>query len=236
MTYLQKTKELQEFIAEINISVIRNSIVALSLPNHLFLKSENTFSHLEMERFSDEYIVEQIYALPGCELFAFTNMVSTQINGVAITYILYKCYSRFNENGFVYYQVVDNDNFSPIGELKFSNFEENIFFKVVPPNFEESSCNALEASESSFDNKKIVFLIGNLNEERLLFDIERLIVTTTFNSKKHSSLTFHYIISISVFGGKKSDEFDTKLRAINKACEAFLENNKSLYFSFEYTE
>lgn len=236
MKYLQETKELQNFITEINEKVIENKIIDSSLPNHLFLKSENKSNHLKMERFADDYILEQINSTPECTFLVFTNLVNTRVKGDDFTYFLYKGYSKHTHKGFVYYQVVHNEDLSPIGGLQFSNFEDNIFFKSLAPDFEESSCNAIEAVGSTATNKKIVFLIGNLNEERLLFDIEHLIVTTTFNSKKHSSFTFHYIVSISVFGHKISNDFTIKLENIKTACNALVESNQNLKFSFEYTE
>ena len=236
MKYLQETQELQKFITEINEQVIENKLIDSSLPNRLFLKSENKSTHLKMERFADDYILEQINAMPECTFLVFTNLVSTRIKGDDLTYFLYKGYSKLTEKGFVYYQVVHNHDLSPIGELLFSNFEDNIFFKSLAPDFEESSCNVIEAVGSTATNKKIVFLIGNLNEERLLFDIEQLIVTTAFNSKKHSSFTFHYILSISVFGHKISNDFIIKLEKIKTACNALVENSSNLKFSFEYTE
>lgn len=236
MKYLQETQALEKFITEINEQVIKDKLIDSSLPNHLFLKSENKSSHLKMERFADDYILEQINSMPKCTFLVFTNLVSTQIKGNVLTYFLYKGYSKLTEKGFVYYQVVHNDTLSPLGELLFSNFEDNIFFKSLAPDFEESSCNVIEAAESTATNKKIVFLIGNLNEERLLFDIEHLIVTTAFNSKRHSAFTFHYLLSISIFGHKISDDFTMKLENIKTACNALVENSSHLKFSFEYTE
>lgn len=189
-----------------------------------------------MERFADDYILEQLNCMPECTFLVFTNLVSTRIKGDVLTYFLYKGYSKLTEKGFVYYQVVNNDDLSPIGKLLFSNFEDNIFFKSLAPDVEESSCNVIEAVGSTATNKKIVFLIGNLNEERLLFDIEHLIVTTTFNSKKHASFNFHYIVSVSIFGHKISNDFTIKLENIKIACNALVENNENLKFSFEYTE
>lgn len=236
MSYIQAAIVLNKLVTVTNQSISSDNLITQESPNYLFINSAQKTVQLKMKSFTDDFIKEQINQQPQCHSIVFTNLVTTIIQGKELSYILYKCYHKHMDKGFVYYQTVNKESLQPVGDLQFSNQEENIFFNLPEPDFEESSCNALEAKGSTAENKKIVFLIGNMNEERLLFDIERLIVTTLYNTCKHPTLKFHFIINIAKFGGDIDNSFDQKLMPVKKETQTLLAGFPNITFAFEYAE
>ncbi len=176
---------------------------------------------IKMDAFSNEFVLKTLQENDS-DFFVITDLVNLVHEGKELTYFLYKGYSNLFDKGVVYFQPINKKTFEPKGELKFSNLEDNIFHKVEYPDIEESSCNAIETKETTVKNPSVAFLIGHMNEERLLLDIKRLIFDTANNVQKHKNRQFHFIIQISKFGGKPSEEFLYRLEDIKKTTEKYI--------------
>lgn len=118
------------------------------------------------------------------------------------------------EKGLVFYQPIKEETLSPFGNFEFSNSETNIFFQREEPEAEESTCNAMETDKVIENGKSIVFFIGHMDEKRLTYDIQRLIVDTVNNVSKHPRLHFEVIIQYSVYGGNPSGKFLDQIHEI----------------------
>ena len=166
------------------------------------------------------YAIRSYYAVlqqyPTTKAFVITDMAAMPVKEHMLTYWLYKGYHQGMEKGMVYFQPIDQQSLQKQGQLQYSNLEENIFLKHAGPDFEESSCNAMETDEEIEGGKSIVFLIGNMDESRLLYDIERLIVDSANNVQNHKSLSFKFILNINKFGGLPSNDFLGRLNVIEK--------------------
>ncbi len=173
---------------------------------------------IKMDAFTNEFVLKTLQENDS-DTFVITDLVTIVNEGKELTYFLYKAYSTLFDKGVVYFQPINKKTFEPKGDLKFSNLEDNIFYKVEYPDIEESSCNAIETKETTVKNPSVAFLIGHMNEERLLLDIKRLIFDTANNVQKHKNRQFHFIIQISKFGGKPSEEFLYRLDDIKKMTE-----------------
>ena len=120
--------------------------------------------------------------------------------------------------------------------MSFSNLEDNIFYQVPTQEGEESSCNAIETDENTVKEPSIAFLIGHMNEDRLLYDIQRLILETANNVQKHKGRFFKFTLQVTVFGKKPSEEFKQKLQIIHQKVDQDIKHhfeNSSFIFALE---
>ncbi|MCW3806723.1 hypothetical protein [Plebeiibacterium marinum] len=204
MDYLEATVFLKQLIKETNNELLAVNKNGLVEKNRMVIRTNFGKSiSTKMEAFTNEYVYKSLGEYES-EAFVITDLVSAEANGQEITYFLYKGYHSLFDKGVVYFQMVDKNTLAPKGELDFSNLEENIFYKVEFPDVEESSCNAIETAENTAKNPSIAFLIGHMNEERLVYDINRLIFDTANNVQKHKNRHFKFTIQVSVFGSKPS--------------------------------
>ncbi|MDC7220798.1 MAG: hypothetical protein PQJ59_12760 [Spirochaetales bacterium] len=237
MEYLQAALSLRSLIGESNSHLLTMTDTIPENPHLMRIKmGEENIKELVMETFSNEYVTETLNKMGDTEAFVVTDLVTMNVNGKEMTYLLYKGYHSQVEKGMVFYQIVDEKDLSPVGKLQFSNTEENIFYEIDEPGDEESSCNALETNKKDIKGKGIVFLIGHTNEERLVYDIQRLIFDTVNNVTKHPKLHFTFIINISHFGGTPSDGLKEQVKAIDELTrnEIYpLYSNVTFEFSFE---
>lgn len=234
MIYLKANIDLQKAISSANKQMLK-SITKDSI-NQLFIHSGDKEEIKPIEDFTNEWVKKTVNSKTSCNWFIMTDVASMPIQGQEMTYILYKGYHKLIENGVVYYQMVDKETFAPIGSLHFSNQESNIFFNIKQPEVEESSCNAMEAYGSSKEHKKILFLIGHMNEERLLFDIERLIITSLNNIRKHKSIKFTFIINVAKFGGRVTAELKQRVEKLKSPTKQILKDFPNADVVFEYAE
>ena len=236
MSYLQATLDLKKFISD-SVTIYMNEIACGNRDfNQIYFNIKGKIEHRNIVEFNNEHISELIKDCPDASIFMITDKATTTIQDQEITYFIFKGYHDMVESGMVYYQIIDKYKFSPNGDLQFSNQETNIFYDVHMPDFEESSCNAMETNDSGKDHKRIVFFIGNLNEERLLFDIERLIFTTLNNIKNHNSLRFTFIINIARFGGEMSSTFFNRIDGIKNTTKKILKDQPNVNFVFEFAD
>ncbi|WP_163326141.1 hypothetical protein [Draconibacterium mangrovi] len=222
MEYLKAAIELKKYIKEINQQIIGKELSQKN-PNIMFVKfSDGSVNELNITEFTNDFVSATLASFPGSESFIITDLATMSAQGQQLTYWLYKGYNNKTENGLVYFQVIDKDTLMPKGELQFSNLEKNIFYEIYAPDFEESSSNAMETDEEIKGKKSIVFLVGNMNEERLLHDIQRLIVDTINNVQRHSGLNFHFILNISKFNGEPSEDFKNRIKEIEHYTNEFV--------------
>ena len=224
MEYLNAAVTLKSLINETNSTLLEmGESISLS-PNHMMIKhsTEDTSQKVIMETFSDAF-VKSTLDKRASDAFVITDFVSMEQNGKEMTYILLKGYSNKMEKGMVFFQPINKETFEPIGPLQFSNMEDNPFYTVAVSDVEESSCNAMETDKDKEDKvvKNIVFLIGHMDEDRIVYDIERLIIDTVNNMSKHVKAKFHFIIHIASFGKTATH----KLRAEVLAIEKFITEN-----------
>lgn len=215
MEYLKAAVTLNSLIKQANTTLLVNIADSIKSPNFMLIQSrENHSQTILMDSFTNEF-VKATLASTNSEAFVITDLASMDVNGNKVSYFLYKGYHSLIPQGMVFYQVIDLDNLTPTGALQFSNMEANIFYTVVEPQAEESSCNAMETNKVIENGKSIVFFIGNIHEERLLHDIQRLIVDTIHNIKKHNKLAFQFIIHIERYGKKPSQQFREAILALD---------------------
>lgn len=216
MDYLKSAIELKELIKATNKKVLAGNIGALNIKNIMLLRLANKdMIEVAMESYTDTFVKHTLNCNSQSKAFVMTDVVVSMVEGKKIAYYLYKGYDAAVEKGQVYFQLFNNDTFEPIGPLQFNNLEDNVFFKVEHANSEESSCNAMETEKKIEKGKSIVFLIGHMDENRLVYDIQRLIFDTVNNVQKHKTINFEFIINISKFGGKPSDELRKQVKAID---------------------
>ncbi|PTN08012.1 hypothetical protein [Mangrovibacterium marinum] len=217
MQYLEAAIELKKLIRKVNHLQMQKETTVLSHKNAMFLfLNDKSLLEVTMKEFTNDFVNAVLDQHPETRAFVMTDMAAMDLKGQKLTYWLFKGYHRGMEKGMVYFQPIDELSLQKNGRLQFSNLEENIFLRHQAPAFEESSCNAMETEEQQEGEKSIVFLIGNMDENRLLYDIERLIVDTASNVQKHKSLAFKCILNISKFGGLPSNDFLERLNAIEK--------------------
>ncbi|GAF05371.1 hypothetical protein [Saccharicrinis fermentans] len=226
MTYLEAAIILKKMVKKANLLLLEENMNDLHTKNKLLLRSNfGNEVDLEMDAFTNEFVTTTLKQYES-EAFVITDFVSNQQKDQEIHYFLYKGYSKYFDKGLVYFQLVNKENLQPLGGLEFSNLEDNIFYLTEAPDYEESSCNAIETKENTAKKPSIAFLIGHMNEERLLFDIQRLIYDTANNVQKHKNRQFKFTLQIDKFGGQLSENFMHELNKIRTV----LENN----FAIEY--
>lgn len=214
MNYLESAVVLKKLIAHTNHKLLQINNKAIVEPNLMMIRTNfGKEVEIKMEAFTNDFVKKQLGQYES-EAFVITDFVTTKQEGQELTYFLYKGYHQLFHMGLVFFQLVNKETLAPIGKLEFSNIEDNIFYQVTSPDFEESSCNAIETKETTVKNPAIAFLIGNMNEERLLFDINRLIYETANNVQKHKNRHFKIHLQISKFGGKPSEDFLKKIEDI----------------------
>lgn len=217
MDYLEAAVVLKNLLIKCNKEFLIKNKGELVNKNEMLVRSNfGKEIGINMDAFTNEFVTKTIKEYES-EAFVMTDFVSMMQDGKELNYFLYKGYSRYFDKGLVYFQLVNKETFEAIGELEFSNLEDNIFYSVESPEFEESSCNAIETSENTTKKPCIAFLIGHMNEDRLLFDIQRLIYDTANNVQKHKNRQFKFIIQIDKFGGDASRNFLTQLDKIKQS-------------------
>jgi hypothetical protein len=217
MQYLEAAIELKKLIRKVNHLQMQKEITVLSHKNSMFLFSDDkSLVEVTMNEFTDDFVNAVLSQYPATKAFVMTDMATMNVKEQKLTYWLFKGYHRSLDKGMVYFQPIDELSLHKMGRLQYSNLEENIFMRNTEPDFEESSCNAMEPEEQVEGGKSIVFLIGNMDENRLLYDIERLIIETVNNVQNHKSLSFKFILNITKFGGLPSNDFLARLTAIEK--------------------
>lgn len=217
MDYLETAIVLKKLIAATNQELLIKNKGKFVSKNEMRVRSNfGKEINITMEAFTNEFVTKTIKEYDS-EAFVMTDFVTMMQEGKELNYFLYKGYSKSFDKGLVYFQLIDKENLEPIGPIEFSNLEDNIFYTVEGPDFEESSCNAIETKENTTKNPCIAFLIGHMNEDRLLFDIQRLIFDTANNVQKHKNRLFKFIIQIDRFGGDASPSFMNKLDKIKKS-------------------
>lgn len=238
MNYIKASLLMKQLIADGNEICLAVNKTALNLKNIMFISDENdTLETIPMDSYTDEFVKSTLDKYKSTASFVITDVASMDVQGKNLTYFLYKAYNKHVEKGLVYYQVINPDTLEAIGDLQFSNAEENIFFKIDTPKTEESSCNAMETGEQTHNEKKIAFLIGHNDEERLYYDIERLIVDTANNVQKNQKTQFTFIIQVSTFGKNPSDAFKQKVNDIAHLCTSSVkEAYPNCTFIFEWGE
>lgn len=237
MEYLQAAIELKKLIVGSNNELLAKHRIGSDQNNMIFLKQANAVKEKEMTSFTNEFVFGTIENNTNAEAFVITDLAKQNVEGKELTYFLYKGYHKLIEKGLVFFQVIDSENLKPKGDLLFSNLEDNIFFNVKTPEEEESSCNALETGEKTATSKGVAFLIGHMNENRLVYDIQRLIFDTCNNVQKHKGLKFNFVIQVSKFGGNPSQKLIEQISAIDKFTRSEVEKiYPNCTFKFEMAD
>nr|WP_321408916.1 hypothetical protein [uncultured Carboxylicivirga sp.] len=235
MEYLKAAYSLISLIKETNLTLLASTDKLLKSPNYMFIKNNDSIvQEVEMTAFSNEFVNATLTKTPS-HAFVMTDIATMDVKGQKLTYVLYKGYHSILEKGLVFYQIINQETIQPIESLQFSNIEDNIFYQINAPLKEESSCNAMETDKEIKGGKSIVFFIGHMDEERLIYDIQRLIFDTVNNVKNHIKLHFEFIINISRFGGKPSTDLFSHVKAIDEFTQKHLyPEYPNVTFTFEF--
>jgi len=238
MKYLKAAISLLSLINETNESLLSNIEKLAQSLNYMFIKtSDNNTKEVQMVAFSNEYVNIALKDTPQSQAFVMTDIATMDVKGKKLTYLLFKGYHSEIEKGMVFYQVINKETFAPIESLQFSNVEENIFYQIITPEKEESSCNAMETDKVIKGGKSIVFFIGHMDEDRLVYDIQRLIFDTANNIKKHPKLQFEFIINIAKYGGKPSKQLMDEVQSIDEYIQKhFYPEYPNAQFKFEFEQ
>ena len=216
MEYLKAAVSLRNMIGDANTQFLKDRERAAETPNRMLMESsDGNRRSIVMDAYSNEFVNGALENAGCVQAFVVTDLAGMTVNGKEMTYILYKGYHALIEKGLVYYQIVDEGTLNPKGPILFSNMEDNIFFTVDEPESEESSCNTMETDKVVEKGKSIVFFIGHMDEDRLTYDIQRLIFDTVNNVTKHPKLKFEFIIQIARYGARLSEELKERVRAID---------------------
>ncbi|MCU4166372.1 hypothetical protein [Carboxylicivirga caseinilyticus] len=235
MEYLKAAYSLISLIKETNLTILASTDKLVKTPNYMFIKNNDSIvQEVKMTAFCNEFVNNTLRNIPS-QAFVMTDIATMDVKGQKLTYVLYKGYHSKIEKGLVFYQLINQETFEPIESLQFSNVEDNIFYQIKAPQKEESSCNAMETDKEIKGGKSIVFFIGHMDEERLIYDIQRLIFDTVNNVKNHTKLHFEFIINISRFGGKPSADLLSKVEAIDEFTQKNLyPEYPNVTFTFEF--
>lgn len=238
MEYLKAAITLLKIIKDTNAFLLDKIDSSFEEFNQMRIKlNDQNTQNIVMDAFSNDFVSATLKDTQNSEAFVITDLATMNAKETELTYLLYKGYHNALEKGIVFYQVIDKTTHKPIGELQFSNTEDNIFYSYKVPDMEESSCNAMETDKKITNGKSIVFFIGNMNEERLLYDIQRLIFDTANNVSKHEKLKFHFIIQISRYGGSPSNKLKEQVKAIDAYTQKHvLSEYPNAKFAFEFEE
>ncbi len=217
MIYLEAAIHLRKLIDKANQHLLETNNEGLKEKNNMLIRTNFGSEELvQMDSFSNNFVVTTLKEYANSEACVITDLVSMMQDGKELTYYLFKAYHSKFDKGLVYFQLIDKETLKPIGKLEFSNIEDNIFYFIESPKTEESSCNAIETDENTAKNPCIAFLIGHMDEDRLLYDIQRLIFETANNVQKHKNRKFKFFIQINRFGGKPSPEFLANIDALKE--------------------
>ncbi len=217
MNYLKAALELKKLIRKVNHLQLQKELTVLAHCNSMFLfNGEKLLAEVCMKSYTNDFVAETLAEYPETTAFVMTDLASTMVKEHKITYWLYKAYHVGVEKGMVYYQPIEEQSLQKTGRLQYSNMETNIFLKHVAPEGEESSANAMETDEQVEGGKNIVFLVGHMNEDRLLYDLQRLILDSTSNVQQHKSVDFKFILNISVFNSKPSESFRQRVEQLER--------------------
>nr|WP_321451194.1 hypothetical protein [uncultured Carboxylicivirga sp.] len=238
MEYLKASTSLLSFIKETNQKLLGNLSELPQTPNRMFIQSSTKdVKEVVMTAFTNDFVITTLANESNSKAFVMTDIATMLVKGTELTYILYKGYHSDIEKGMVFYQIINRDTLEYINDLQFSNIEENIFYSISAPEQEESSCNAMETDEEVKNGKSIVFLIGHMNENRLLYDIQRLIFDTVNNVRKHSTIQFNFIINIARFGGSPSAELKQAVKNIEAYTKQHIYTEyQNVDFKFEFEQ
>ena len=231
MDYLETAVALKQLIAKTNEVLLDKNKGELTVPNKMLVRTNfGNVIETTLGAFTNVSVRDALKEYES-EAFVITDFVATEQQGQELSYFLYKGYSRVFDKGLVFFQLVNKETFEPVGKLEFSNIEDNIFYEVIGPKHEESSCNALETKDNTAKNPCVAFLISHMNEERLLYDINRLIFETANNVQKHKNRNFKFIIQIDKNGGELSEQFKVE---IDKMAQSLEKNFKPEYPNCEF--
>ena len=223
MDYLEAALELKLLIRKVNHLQIQKESTVLGHKNSLFLfRGSKPLAELPMTEFTNEFVNSALSQYSETTALVMTDLTSMMLKDRQLTYWLYKGYHIQLEKGMVYFQPIDEQSLTKQGRLQYSNLESNLFFKLNAPDCEESTCNAMETDVQEEGAKHIVFFIGNMNEERLLFDVQRLIFDTLSNVQNHKNIRFYFILNISKFGSHPSGAFLEQLKVIDNFTAKYL--------------
>lgn len=240
MEYLKAAVSLLTFIKDANDTLTGTIKKSIEDPNKMFVKMPDVaMEQINMTTYNNEYVLATLKEKEHSDAFIITDLATMDVQGKPVTYLLYKAYHSTLEKGVVFYQLINKETAEPIGKLEFSNMEDNVFYTVAAPKEEESSCNAIETNKKIENGKSIAFLIGHMNEERLIYDIQRLIFDTVNNVVKHPKLKFHFIVQVSRYGASPSAELKKQVEAIAKYTRKKIYPkypNATFEFEFEQVE
>lgn len=236
MEYIKAAVVLKKLIEKANQEIKAKNSTGFDMKNlMIFSKNGDDIETQEMDVFTNGLVNENLKKNPETKAFVITDVATNEVQHKFITYFLYKAYHKSMEKGLFFYQKVNPKTMEFQGDLQFSNLEQNIFLKPDLPAFEESSCNAMETDKHTKEQPEVVFLIGNMNEERLVYDIRRLIVETAFNVLKNTSVKYNFIVHISRFGDAPSNELKNSVKDIEKDTKQLIEQEfPNTTFSFEW--
>lgn len=237
MELIKAALSLKQHIEDTNAKLVEKNKDGLVLKNVMALKSNcGEVKAISMDSFTNIFVEDVLNSKKDTEAFVISDLAAMEVKDQVITYFLYKAYHKKLEKGLVFYQMINPDTMQINGDLQFSNLEENVFFKAPQPDFEESSCNAIETDNHTKDAPEIAFLIGHTNEERLSYDIQRLIIETAHNILKNPNVNYRFILQISVFGSTPSKEFEATVQDLEKATTELIEpafRNAKFIFELE---
>ena len=212
MEYLEAAIILKRLISKTNSLLLKEYTSGIMNKNIMLIRS-NFGNEIEvnMKSYTNQVIKTHLEEYANSEAFVISDFVSAMQDGKLCNYFVYKGYGALFDKGLVFYQFINNQNFQPIGKLEFSNLEQNIFYDVDEPKIRASKCCALETDENTAKNPSVAYLIENENEDRLLFDIQKLIYETANKVQKHKKRHFKFYIKINKFIDNTSPGFFLKL-------------------------
>jgi hypothetical protein len=223
MDYFEAAFRLKQLIKKTNAELVKINRRKLTVKNMMVIRTNfGNEIDVHMEAFTNDFVNKKLKEYAEPEAFVITDLVTMNIEGKELTFYMYKGYHSFYTKGVVYFQLVDKESLKPIGELEYSNLEENTFYHIPVPDLEVSSCSAMETDENTTKNPSIAFLIRNMNEERLLFDIEQLVFETANNVQKHKNRSFTFFLRVSKVGGSTSVEFKEQIEKYKKLVQRYI--------------
>lgn len=238
MDYIKAAAALKQLIKFTNSHLTESNKIAFDQPNLIVLKTLSDPPSINyLNEFTNDAVKKAVSEAHNCSLFVITDVATMNIKGKKLTYYLYKGYHKMLEKALVFFQPISESTFLPIGNLQFSNIEPNIFFETSAPNYEESSCNALETKNHSKEKPEIAFLIGHTHIKRLTYDIQRLLIDTVNNVSKNPQTNYKFIIQASLFGAKENDGLQNALSNIESDTKKYIEPEyTNAKFQFEIGE
>ncbi|TLX73060.1 hypothetical protein E9993_16500 [Labilibacter sediminis] len=219
MEFFKAAVILNQLIKSTNTTLLNDYKTENHQKNQLFIRSNFGKIILHpIEKSNPEFIKQTINEF-NSEAFILANLINTHKEDHDISYFIYQGFHKLIDQGLVYIQMVDPYTHSAVGDLQFYSLEGNIFYPIISPNIKESTYEVKKREESTIKCPSVSFSICHHNEERILYDLKRLILKSANNAQKHKNCQYTYHIQINLENNKMSPQCIKAIKTLEQSIQ-----------------